>query len=65
MLTAGGRSVIVPVEVMAGLATSVAVTVTVCWLGLHCGAVYTPDVEIVPALAGLIDQFATVWPLED
>ena len=60
-LTTGARSVMVPEEVIAGLPTETAVAVTVCWVGINAGALYTPEEEIVPAPAGLIDQ---IGPLE-
>jgi hypothetical protein len=50
--------VTVAVAVLVGSATLDAVTVTVCWLGMVAGAVYTPF-TMVPT-AGLSDQVTAV-----
>jgi hypothetical protein len=59
-LDAGVR-VTVAVAVLVGSATLDAVTVTVCWLEIVAGAVYTP-LTIVP-VAGLSDQVTAVLPV--
>ena len=61
-LTEGGMSVMVPVETKDGFEILVAVTVTVCEVGIDVGAAYTPEAVIMPASAGLMDQLATVPP---
>jgi hypothetical protein len=61
-LTAGGISETVADSVMNGFAKSVAVTTTVCAVGIVAGAVYKPDELTVPAPAGLTDHDATDGP---
>src|SRR5579864_989965 len=53
----GGSRITVAAPVMAVLAWSVAVTVTVCCVAMLAGAVYRPVALTLPAPEGLIDQF--------
>jgi hypothetical protein len=55
--------VTVAVEDLLVSAWLVAVTVTVCWAEIVAGAVYSPDVLIVPTPAGLIVHVTAVLAL--
>jgi len=56
----GVLNVSVAEVVLAGSATLVAVTVTICWMLMQFGAVYNPFAEIVPAPAGARDHVTVV-----